>query len=87
MRTKFLDRFRLSRLPSDATVLDAEAFVGLYSLKASPCAKRVVALEPSGCRTSPSCPLLDHGFLQVLPLGDHIHAMGRWSAARQNDHA
>ena len=44
---EFLDKFRLSRLPSDATVLDAGAFVGLYSLKASRYAKRVVSLEPS----------------------------------------
>jgi len=44
---EFLDKFRLSRLPSDATVLDAGAFVGLYTLKASRYAKRVVSLEPS----------------------------------------
>jgi FkbM family methyltransferase len=44
---EFLDRFRLSKLPSDATVLDAGAYVGLYSLKASRFAGRVVALEPS----------------------------------------
>jgi FkbM family methyltransferase len=44
---EFLDRFRLSRLPPRATVLDAGAFVGLYSLKASTYAKKVVALEPS----------------------------------------
>jgi FkbM family methyltransferase len=44
---EFLDRFRLSRLPVNATVLDAGAFVGLYSLRASQHARRVVALEPS----------------------------------------
>jgi FkbM family methyltransferase len=44
---EFLDSFRLSRLPPRATVLDAGAFVGLYSLKASRYAKRVVSLEPS----------------------------------------
>jgi FkbM family methyltransferase len=43
---EFLDSFRLSRLPPRATVLDAGAFVGLYSLKASRYAKRVVSLEP-----------------------------------------
>jgi FkbM family methyltransferase len=44
---EFLDRFKLSRLPADATVLDAGAFVGLYTLRASQYARRVVALEPS----------------------------------------
>lgn len=44
---EFIDRFRLSKLPPDATVLDAGAYVGLYSLKASRYAARVVALEPS----------------------------------------
>jgi FkbM family methyltransferase len=44
---EFLDGFRLSRLPPGSTVLDAGAYVGLYSLKASRYAKRVVSLEPS----------------------------------------
>jgi len=43
---ELLDRFRLSCLPPGATVVDAGAFVGLYTLKASRYAKRVVALEP-----------------------------------------
>ncbi len=38
---------RLSSLPADSTVVDAGAFVGLFSLKASPFARRVIALEPS----------------------------------------
>jgi len=44
---EFIDGFRLSRLPAGATVLDVGAYVGLYSLKASRYAARVVALEPS----------------------------------------
>jgi FkbM family methyltransferase len=43
---ELLDAFKVSRLPPGATVLDAGAFVGLYSLKASRYADRVVALEP-----------------------------------------
>jgi FkbM family methyltransferase len=39
--------FRLSSLPRGARVIDAGAFVGLFSLKASSYAARVVSLEPS----------------------------------------
>jgi len=44
---EFFKEFRLSNLPLEATVLDAGAFVGLYSLKASPYASHVVAIEPN----------------------------------------
>ena len=44
---EILDEFRLSALPRGATVLDAGAFVGFYSLKASQYASRVVSLEPN----------------------------------------
>jgi len=44
---EFLDQFKLTSLPSDAKVVDVGAFAGLYSLKASPFAKRVLAFEPS----------------------------------------
>jgi len=44
---EFLQSFRLSKMPVAATVLDAGAFVGLYSLRASQFARRVVSLEPS----------------------------------------
>lgn len=40
-------RFKLRNLPANATVIDAGAYVGLFSLKASPFAKRVVSVEPS----------------------------------------
>src|SRR5207245_3870114 len=44
---EMLPQFRLSSLSSDAIVFDAGSFVGLYSLKASSYAARVVAIEPN----------------------------------------
>jgi FkbM family methyltransferase len=41
------DGFRLSELSRDSVVIDAGSFVGLFSLKASPFAGKVVALEPN----------------------------------------
>jgi FkbM family methyltransferase len=40
-------KFKLADLPRNATVIDAGAFAGLFSIKASPFARRIVALEPS----------------------------------------
>lgn len=39
--------FRLGSISPDSTIVDAGAFVGLYSLKVSRYARRVIALEPS----------------------------------------
>ena len=44
---ELLPRFRLSGLHASSTVVDAGAYAGEYSLKASPFCRRVVSLEPS----------------------------------------